>query len=237
MPSINSPAVKAAQQQIPEKQNQEKLPEEPTKKLAAVKTTSRKTSSTPSNKVLTPVVEIKWKLAASKKTDSKNNKEAKEKKLRVVKTISKKKLLKAKTAQKKTTQQKSQFQSKVHKLDTHKEHNPLLVSSSKSQKPNDNTNAKNQVKTGFEAARFLNLSQPEYPYTARVKRYEGTVIFEISISDKGEVTQIKTTQSSGYMVLDSISQKAIMKAKVEPARKNGEPIPSIKTLRFTYKLN
>ena len=237
MPSINSPAVKAAQQQIPEKQNQEKLPEKPTKNLAELETAKPKTDSAPSHKVLTPAVDIEPKAVASKNTNSKDNKEPIKKKSHVVKTIPKKQLLKAKLAQKKTNQQKLESQSKIHESATRKDHKPLLVSSSKSQKSIDNINAQNEQKAGFEAARFLNLSQPEYPYSARVKRYEGTVVFEISISYTGKVTNIKTTQSSGYAILDRISRQAVKKAEVEPARKNGEPISSIKTLRFTYRLN
>lgn len=237
MPSSNSPAVKAVQQQIPEKQIQEELPEKPTKNLAELETAKPKTDSAPSHEVLTPTVDIEPKAVVSKNTNSKDNKEPKEKKSHVVKTIPKKKLLTAKLAQKKTTQQKLQSQFEALKPATRKEHKPLLVSSSKSQKSIDNINAKNEQKAGFEAARFLNLSQPEYPYSARVKRYEGTVVFEISISDIGKVTNIKTTQSSGYAILDRISRQAIKKAEVEPARKNGQPISSIKTLRFTYRLN
>lgn len=231
-PSSNSPAVKAVQQQI-----QEELPEKPTKNLAELETAKPKTDSAPSHEVLTPPVDIEPKAVASKNTNSTDNKEPIEKKSHVVKTIPKKKLLKAKLAQKKTTQQKLESPSKIHVPATRKEHKPLLVSSSKSQKSIDNINAQNEQKAGFEAARFLNLSQPEYPYSARVKRYEGTVVFEISISDTGKVTNIKTTQSSGYAILDRISRQAIKKAEVEPARKNGQPISSIKTLRFTYRLN
>ena len=89
----------------------------------------------------------------------------------------------------------------------------------------------------FEPARFKNLVQPMYPYPERLRGKFGSVDFEIHISKHGKITDIQTKKTSGSKMLDRISKQAVLKSKVQPAKKNGDAIASIKTLRFTYKLN
>jgi len=49
---------------------------------------------------------------------------------------------------------------------------------------------------------------PEYPMVARFRRYEGKVELEFDVDAKGNVSNIKLNQSSGYSVLDEAAIKA-----------------------------
>ena len=113
------------------------------------------------------------------------------------------------------------------------------VESTSLQKKENPTSQKptHQNGSGFEPARFLNLTQPAYPHREKNKGHEGSVLLQIHISARGKIEEIEIAQSSGHPRLDSISQKAVRRAKLIPAKKNGKPISSIKSLRFTYRLD
>jgi protein TonB len=73
-----------------------------------------------------------------------------------------------------------------------------------------------------------------YPYPARVKGIEGTVILRIKISTNGDVIEAKIIQSSGNELLDENSINFVKKIKFIPAKdRNNNPIP----LEVDYKIH
>ena len=113
----------------------------------------------------------------------------------------------------------------------------IIQNSSKGQTSANSNSTDTGQADSFKPARFINLRQPDYPYSERLRRHEGSVDFEIHISKQGKITDIHIKRSSGSNLLDRVSKKAILKSQVQPAKKNGDPVASIKTLRFTYKLD
>ncbi len=65
---------------------------------------------------------------------------------------------------------------------------------------------------------------PKYPKEARLKGWEGRVIFNVLVNQQGKVQSIKILQSSGYDVLDQEAQKTIESWLFEPALFLGHPI-------------
>ena len=113
-----------------------------------------------------------------------------------------------------------------------------VVQNSSKGETSTNSNSTDTVQAdSFEPARFINLNQPDYPYSERLRGHHGSVDFEVHISRRGKILNIQTKKSSGSNLLDRISKQAILKSQAQPARKNGGPVASIKTLRFTYKLD
>jgi len=80
----------------------------------------------------------------------------------------------------------------------------------------------------------LYIPKINYPYLARVKGIEGTVILRITISTNGDVVDAKILQSSGNELLDKNSINFAKRIKFIPAKdKNNNPIP----LEIDYKIN
>ena len=63
---------------------------------------------------------------------------------------------------------------------------------------------------------------PEYPRIGRVRGYQGTVILNVLVSQRGTVSQIRIKKSSGYWILDTAAIKAVKDWKFEPGRNKGE---------------
>tara|TARA_B100000674_G_C37956094_1_gene969643 strand:+ start:121 stop:948 length:828 start_codon:yes stop_codon:yes gene_type:complete len=132
---------------------------------------------------------------------------------------------------------KKQLKPKKHKANVQLASKAVVQNSSKGETSTNSNSTDTLQAESFEPARFINLRQPDYPYSERLRRHEGSVDFEVHISKQGKILDIHTKRSSGSNLLDRISKQAVLKSQVQPARKNGGPVASIKTLRFTYKLD
>jgi|GEM_PF-1995550 TonB family protein len=88
----------------------------------------------------------------------------------------------------------------------------------------------------FVPARFLNLSQPAYPFSEKKRNHEGSVLLEVSIDSSGVTQEVRILESSGYTKLDQVSISAIEAARISPALENGVPVASLKTIRFRYQI-
>lgn len=74
----------------------------------------------------------------------------------------------------------------------------------------------------------------EYPYQARLKRIEGSVLLKLTITTNGEVSDIQILKGSGYDILDKTATNYIKRIKFDPAKTlNGTPIES----EITYFLH
>lgn len=95
---------------------------------------------------------------------------------------------------------------------------------------------------GYEkTSSFINgyasyVPEPKYPLISRRNKEEGSIIFNIKVDNKGNMTAYKMVQSSGYKRLDKEAEKSIKTAKFQPALKNGEPVSSNFDLKITFTL-
>lgn len=73
--------------------------------------------------------------------------------------------------------------------------------------------------------RYRDNAHPVYPWIARLKGYEGTVLLSVEIFADGNVGNLKIKRSSGYALLDRSALEAVRAWKFEPGRRMGRPIP------------
>ena len=59
---------------------------------------------------------------------------------------------------------------------------------------------------------------PRYPFLARRRHIEGTVVVELDIDANGEVTATRLAESSGCRLLDDAAVQQLRRWKFTPAR-------------------
>ncbi|MFK5927739.1 MAG: energy transducer TonB [Desulfuromusa sp.] len=77
---------------------------------------------------------------------------------------------------------------------------------------------------------------PHYPQVAKLRGWEGKVVFEVLILKNGRVGQLEVLASSGYRSLDSAARKAINRWKFSPATSFGVSIDSKVEIPVTFSL-
>ena len=93
-----------------------------------------------------------------------------------------------------------------------------------------------QTKLNAEASAIYN-PVPKYPFLARLNKYEGKVLIEIKIDEKGVVRDASILKSSDYDVLDREALRTAKKWKFQPAvNHNGSAMESTTQLPFLFKL-
>ena len=87
----------------------------------------------------------------------------------------------------------------------------------------DNESASAQV---IRAARPLYLENPppDYPRVARKRRYQGVVMLEVLVDQRGAVADVRLFKTSGYGILDRAALKSVTGWKFEPARRGNRPV-------------
>lgn len=67
---------------------------------------------------------------------------------------------------------------------------------------------------------------PEYPYIARQRGWEGTVLLSVRVLASGRAEKIEIMQSSGHKVLDQAAWRAVKLWRFQPAHVGGLAITS-----------
>lgn len=78
--------------------------------------------------------------------------------------------------------------------------------------------------------------QVEYPSLSRKLGEEGETSLELSINERGEVSEVKIVKSSGYERLDESAKKLLERAHFHAPLREGKPVPSVKTLKLKFQL-
>ncbi len=65
---------------------------------------------------------------------------------------------------------------------------------------------------------------PVYPWVARRRNYQGTVLLDVRVTARGNVAEVEVARSSGYPVLDRSALKSVRHWRFEPARRGNRPI-------------
>jgi len=77
---------------------------------------------------------------------------------------------------------------------------------------------------------------PLYPQVAKLRGWEGKVVFEALILKSGRVGRLKIKASSGYRSLDAAARKAVSRWKFSPAMNLGMPKDSEVEIPITFSL-
>lgn len=78
---------------------------------------------------------------------------------------------------------------------------------------------------------------PVYPFRARKKGLEGTVILEVVISDTGTPLSCLILNSSGFTDLDDAAVKTVLASLFHPGTVGGEDVQSILRILIKFQLN
>lgn len=81
---------------------------------------------------------------------------------------------------------------------------------------------------------FTNARPPIYPDEAVAQRWRGVVLLTLTVSERGQVVEVKVAKSSGYPGLDAAAVRAVRTWSGRPATRNGKPFRSQwnKPIRF-----
>lgn len=85
--------------------------------------------------------------------------------------------------------------------------------------------------------RFASKPCPKYPYIARQRRSEGTVILEFEALANGKIGSIRVTKSSGDSLLDTAAKKAVKHWRPIPETFNGAQSTWLFKVPFRFRLN
>lgn len=90
----------------------------------------------------------------------------------------------------------------------------------------------------FIAARPNGASNrpPAYPWLARIRGWEGTVVLLVRIEADGHPRDVGLLHSSGYPILDIAAQQAIQQWAFTPARRAGRAVGSDVELPVRFRL-
>jgi protein TonB len=78
---------------------------------------------------------------------------------------------------------------------------------------------------------------PVYPWVARRRNYQGTVLLDVRVTAEGLVAEVKVARSSGYPVLDRSALKSVRHWRFEPARRGSHPIETWVQVPVRFELN
>ncbi|MEM7518662.1 MAG: energy transducer TonB, partial [Planctomycetota bacterium] len=78
--------------------------------------------------------------------------------------------------------------------------------------------------------------RPKYPRKARVRRWEGTAILEVEVSESGAPLQIRLHKSSGHAILDEAALETVRTWKFVPGQKGGKASKTTVQVPVTFRL-
>jgi protein TonB len=78
---------------------------------------------------------------------------------------------------------------------------------------------------------------PHYPYSARRRGIEGTVMLKVLVTAQGLVEVVQVERSAGHADLDQSAMEAVRRWRFQPARRRGgEPVAMWVLIPVQYKL-
>jgi protein TonB len=78
--------------------------------------------------------------------------------------------------------------------------------------------------------------QPPYPLMAKRRGYEGEIVLNVLVDDKGRVSAVKIKQSSGHLSLDRAAMKTVKSWLFTPATEDGRPVPMWVDIPIDFQL-
>jgi TonB family protein len=104
-------------------------------------------------------------------------------------------------------------------------------------RPAEQTQGASTVRLGGKvmAANLIYRVEPVYPVEALQKGVEGEVVFEVTVDEQGEVSDVQVL--SGNAMLVGAAYEAVRLWRYRPALLNGNPIRAKATVSITFELN
>ncbi len=88
---------------------------------------------------------------------------------------------------------------------------------------------------GVSPPSVLSKVEPEYSEEARKAKWQGTVVLQLVVDEKGRPQNLKVTRSLG-LGLDQKAIEAVEKWTFKPGMKDGKPVPVIATIEVNFRL-
>lgn len=87
-----------------------------------------------------------------------------------------------------------------------------------------------------QPARLFSPLRPRYPFTARLRGWEGLVVVRLRIDRDGEVSSAVIERSSGHRALDEAALAAAKHARFSAATRNDNPVATTILLPIRFRL-
>ncbi|MBI1953168.1 MAG: energy transducer TonB [Candidatus Omnitrophica bacterium] len=78
---------------------------------------------------------------------------------------------------------------------------------------------------------------PAYPWAARLRGWQGTVVLRVSVAASGLPERVEIAVSSGHAVLDQAALEALRAWRFVPARKGSQAVAGVVEIPVTFKLD
>ena len=89
----------------------------------------------------------------------------------------------------------------------------------------------------YVEGKLVNYANHVYPRQAMENEEEGTVKLRIFVAPDNSVEQVEIVESSGSTFLDESAKKAAYKSTFQAALRNGKPVHTVFTTRFTFQMH
>jgi protein TonB len=84
---------------------------------------------------------------------------------------------------------------------------------------------------------YLSNPHPPYPSESKASHEQGLVMLAVSINEKGDVTSVSVSQSSGFSRLDQSAREGVSHWRFRPARVAGFPVASHLAVPVRFRLS
>jgi periplasmic protein TonB len=82
-----------------------------------------------------------------------------------------------------------------------------------------------------------NRVEPVYPAASRRAGEQGTGVFRVLVSERGQPVEVSVVQSSGFPRLDQAAMEAIKRWRFAAATNGSTPVTAYTTVRVTFRLD
>lgn len=103
-----------------------------------------------------------------------------------------------------------------------------------SAQPSSESNAPVRIGPGVTPPRLIRKVEPEYSAEARANQIQGTVMFQIVVSEQGRPTEITVLSPLGFG-LDEQAQRALEQWEFAPGMKNGVPVRILANVEVNFR--
>jgi len=84
---------------------------------------------------------------------------------------------------------------------------------------------------------YLSNPHPPYPEESKMRHEQGVVMLAVSIDERGVVTGVTVSQSSGFPRLDDSAREGVMRWRFRPAKTAGFPVASRLAVPIRFRLS
>jgi len=97
-------------------------------------------------------------------------------------------------------------------------------------------NLESSASGSLEQAQLLSQVSIPYPEKAREEAMEGHVLIRVWIAKNGFPEKTEIVKTSGYSLLDDVTNEAFKQARFEPATRLGMPVESMRQFLIRFEL-